>query len=102
MPFQPPPRTHTQCLTKKEAVPQHAPHGPQDCKVSDVTMEGGHVTWKVKCSGAHPAEGKGEVNYHGDTFDGTMTMTAENPRTHKPMEMTHTMHGKRVGECEEK
>ncbi len=102
MPMKMPPRTSTQCVTKEDvADPQKSVptnNGPRggngDCKVSDYKMEGGKVTWNMKCEGEHPMTGTGEMNYGEDSFTGTMKMDHGGGQV---MTMKYT--GKRLGDC---
>jgi hypothetical protein len=93
-----PPSTMTQCITKKDPVPKHdASKG--SCKVTGQNVTGSKVSWKVTCDSARgPTTGSGEITYSGDTFDGSMNMKMSSPRG--DMEVTTTMKGKRVGECD--
>ena len=97
MPMKMPPMTTTQCVTKEEAAdPQKAvPQASKDqnCKVSDYKTTSNKVTWAVKCEGANPMTGSGEVVYTGDTFAGTMKMD------HGGQAMNMKYSGKRLGDC---
>jgi hypothetical protein len=94
-----PPMKHTQCLTKKDLVPQ-SQEKAQDCKITQTGTSGNTVTWSMKCSGEEGAmEGTGKVTYSGDTFQGTMTMTMQDPEQGGKMQLTQRMSGRRVGNC---
>jgi hypothetical protein len=98
MPFQPPPHTQTQCITRKDRVPK--PHQQQGkCDISLTKAEGNKVQWHIKCSGERQAEGDGEVAYGGDTMEGHATLKMKNPRTGQPMEAQQTITGRRIGDC---
>jgi hypothetical protein len=97
MPMQIPPQTHTQCMTKEDAVP-HDPQN-QECKTTITRQSAGTVAWKIKCSGARVAEGAGEVTYRGDSFEGHMRVKAKDPQSGQTMEMKSTMKGRRLGDC---
>src|SRR6185437_9053808 len=87
-----PPRTHTQCITRKDPVPHQDSQHAKNCKTLDQKMKGSTVTWKVQCEGSHgPVNGTGTITYGSGTFDGHMTFNMVNPRTHQPMEVTTTM-----------
>ena len=45
-----PPMTRTQCLTKKDLVPQDSQQG-SECKITDTKVVGNTVTWTIKCHG---------------------------------------------------
>jgi hypothetical protein len=103
MPQKMPPMTLTQCLTKADAddptklAPQGRGAAPSNCKVSDYKTEGNKVTWTMRCEGADAMSGTGEFVYSGDTYNGTMKMTAA--RGGQPMTMTMKYSGKRLGDC---
>ena len=101
MPFQPPPVTHTQCVTKKDAVPRPA-REQGNCEISSIKEADHKVSWHVKCTGAKPAEGNGEIAYSGDTMEGHATFKVNNPRTGQPMEAQQTIKGRRLGDCPSK
>ncbi len=93
------PMKHTQCLTKKDLVPQ-SQEKSQDCKITQTGMSGNTVTWTMKCSGEEGAmEGTGKITYSGDTFQGTMTMNIQNPGQGGKMQMIQRMTGRRIGNC---
>jgi hypothetical protein len=103
-----PPMKMTQCITPQEAadpakaLPQR-PAGrggaanPNDCKVSDYKADGNKVTWSMKCEGAQPMTGTGEMVYGPDSYTGTMKM--DMARGGQPMAMTMKYTGKRLGDC---
>ena len=45
-----PPMKHTQCMTKKDFVPQGPQQPGQECKITDVKVDGNTVTWTIKCT----------------------------------------------------
>jgi len=94
-----PPMKHTQCLTRKDMVPQSQEKN-QDCKITQTGQSGNTVTWSMKCSGEVGAmEGTGKVTYSGDTFQGAMTMSMPAPEQGGKMQMTQQMKGRRIGNC---
>ena len=101
MPQKMPPMTMTQCVTKADAddpmkmAPQGRGAAPSNCKVSDYKTEGNKVTWSMRCDGENPMTGTGEFVYSGDTYTGTMKMTAG--RGGQPMTMKYA--AKRLGDC---
>lgn len=96
-----PPMTNTQCVTPEQlkqaeegGMPAGWTNGPQgNCKVSDYKVAGGNVTWKMTCSGQMAMTGDGQMQFKGDTYTGTMTMTMPQGT------MTMNASGKRVGDC---
>ena len=94
-----PPQTTTQCITPEDAAdPQKAmPQGGRganstDCKISDYKVDGNKVSWSMACA-RDRMSGTGEFLYSGDTYTGTMKMTAAG------MDMTMKYSGKRLGDC---
>jgi hypothetical protein len=88
--------TSTQCLTKKDFVPQGSQQG-QECKVTNTKVDGNTVTWTVKCSGqGGEMTGTGRMTYSGSSFKGTIEMTM----TQSNMKMISHMTGHRIGDCD--
>ncbi|MDI1472048.1 MAG: DUF3617 family protein [Thermodesulfovibrio sp.] len=93
MPFQMPPQTFTQCITKDKAIPQKA-ETDQDCKITKSTMSGDTVNWTIECKTPEgPVISEGTVTYKGDRFDGVVKMK------HFGMDITQYMNGKWIGDC---
>jgi len=91
-----PPMKHTQCLTKKDVVPQGPQQPGQECKMTDVKVDGDTVTWSLECTTqGGKIEGTGKMIYSGDSFKGTMVMSM--PQIN--MNITTNMSGKRIGDC---
>ena len=87
--------TSTQCLTKKDFVPQGSQQG-HECKVTNTKVDGNTVTWTVKCSGqGGEMTGTGRMTYSGSSFKGTIEMTM----TQSNMKMISHMTGHRIGDC---
>ena len=66
MPVPIPPRTHTQCITAKDAddPKKFAPESSgkdQECSLKDYKATGDKVTWSVECQGKRPGRGTGEM-----------------------------------------
>lgn len=92
-----PPTTHTQCVTMETLVPQ-SDGASQECQLSDVTVAGNTVSWKIVCGGqGGQMEGTGTVTYTGDTMEGLMDLKVAGAA----MQVKTTIKGKRLGECEE-
>jgi len=90
-----PPVKTTQCLTKKDFVPENSQPG-QECKFPETKVTGDTVTWKMECKGeGGEMKGTGEITYSGESFKGTMKM--QMPQSN--MEMTSHMEGRRIGDC---
>ena len=101
MPMQMPARKHTQCLTKENMLNSMVPQKQDqdhECKITDTEISGNTVTWVMKCSGEDAMEVTGKTTYHGDTFEGTITMITNDPKEGK-MTMINHISGRRIGEC---
>ncbi len=93
-----PPMTSTKCLTGKDSVPK-SPDTAQNCTFTNVKTDGNIVTWIMKCNEqVGGMEGRGKITYHGDTFNGTITMSLKEPGESK-ITMIQRLSGKRIGEC---
>ena len=88
--------TSTQCLTKKDFVPQGSQQG-QECKIIKTKVDGNTVTWTVKCSGqGGEVTGTGRMTYSGSSLKGTIEMTMVQSNT----KMISYINGHRIGDCE--
>ncbi|MGC4071795.1 MAG: DUF3617 family protein [Nibricoccus sp.] len=90
-----PARTTQVCQKKGERDPSKlaSKDASSDCKVTDMKQAGNRTTWKMACTKPEAMTGSGDITYSGDSYQGTMTMSA------KGMDMTNTMSGKKVGTC---
>jgi hypothetical protein len=91
-----PPMNMTQCITKEQAESNEPPKSPResnDCKISDMKVEGNTVSWTMDCakSGVH---GTGAVTYVSDSYKGEMKMEMHGQT------ITTKMSGKYLGECD--
>jgi hypothetical protein len=101
MPMKMPARKHTQCLTNKNMLKTMVPKEQaqeEECKITDQKIIGNTLTWIMKCSGKDAMEVTGKTTYHGDTFEGTITMISNDPEEGK-MKMINHITGRRIGEC---
>ncbi len=90
-----PPMKHTQCLTKKDMVPQ-SPNPDQKCKKIKTTIKGNTVSWVLECDAqGQKMTGTGTITYSGDSFEGSST--ASMPTVN--MKMTSKISGRRIGNC---
>ncbi len=95
MPVAMPPQKHTQCITKKDLIPQKTEE-TKDCVITDQKTSGNTVSWKSECkTEAGTSNGTGKITYKNDTFQGEVTITM--PQMN--MKMTSTMSGRRIGPC---
>jgi 2-methylaconitate cis-trans-isomerase PrpF len=98
-PMPPIPMTFTQCLTKKDMVPQKKEKN-QDCKTIKNEIVGNTVSWVMQCKDKNGvADSTGEITYKGNSFTGTVhtvtTMETKGEKTESTMQMS----GKRTGDC---
>jgi hypothetical protein len=91
----------TQCITKKDAIPQKA-ETTQECKMVSAKIDGDTVTWVMECNAQEgtKTQSEGKVTYKGDTFDGLTNVTVT-PPGQNTMKMTQTMSGRRIGDCKQ-
>jgi len=91
-----PKTTNTQCITKDSMVPQAGTaQGQGQCEMKDIRTHGDTVNWSIECSGQGGAmTGTGEITYHGNTFEGTSSMSMQG------MDIKTIMKGRRIGECQ--
>lgn len=93
MPMKMPPRTWTQCLTKKNCVPQEE---DKDCKIIKSEVKGDVFTWEIECKTPDgTTTGYGRTVYKGETFEGVIKVK------HAGMEVTQNLKGKWIGNCKE-
>ena len=94
MPGGMPPVKHTQCMTKKDIVPQSSQPN-QECNVNKTKVSGDTVSWTIECNTqGGKMTGTGKITYHGNSFEGTIKTTMAN------MEMTTHISGRRLGKCD--
>jgi len=93
------PVSFTQCITKKDAIPQQK-EGNKDCKITSQRIEGSTVTWAALCVDKNGAktEGTGTVTYKGASFEGKVNNVTTDPRGAR-MTSRMEMAGKRTGDC---
>ncbi|BBO74094.1 lipoprotein [Desulfosarcina widdelii] len=91
-----PPQTFSQCITKKDMVPQNNDPSQQgNCTVSDVQTSGNTVSWTMVCkTEGGEMKSKGKITYHGDSFTGESTSEMMG------MVIVTEMSGKRTGPCQ--
>lgn len=92
--------THTDCLTKKDMVPDTS-QKDQTCKMKDQKIIGNKVSWKVKCEDAQAkTEGQGEITYSGSSYKGTMkARMIPKEKGAQPMTVDYKLAGRRLGDC---
>ena len=90
------PARYTQCLTRKDLVPQSSQQ-VEECKVSNTKVVGNTVTWVARCH-SHGGDtiGNGKITYSGNRFEGTIEMTT----TQSEMKTINQISGQRIGDCQ--
>ena len=90
-----PPVTYTQCLTKKDLVPQGSQQRGE-CQITQSKVVGDTVTWVMKCHG-HGGDtiANGKITYSGNRFEGTVEISMD----YSNMKMINHITGKRIGDC---
>jgi hypothetical protein len=97
-PMPPVPMAYTQCLTKKDMVPQKKEKN-QDCKTIKSETVGNTVTWVMQCKDKNSVtDSTGKITYKGNSFDGTVHTVTKDTKGAKT-ESTMQMSGKRTGDC---
>jgi len=97
-PMPPVPVNYTQCLTKKDLVPQKKEKN-KDCKMISNEMVGDTVTWVMQCKDKNGVtESTGKITYKGNTFAGTIHTITKDSKGSKS-ESAIQMSGKRTGDC---
>ena len=95
VPMQLPTQIHTQCMTRKELIPQKgAVQNCSGCKILETKIKGDTVYWIEECNapdGTVRAEGK--ITYSGESLKGKVKITQGN------MTMWQDISGKWVGKC---
>lgn len=92
------PIKYSQCLTKKDLVPQQREKN-KDCKLISTKTEGDAVSWVMQCKDkSGTTDSTGTITYKGAVFDGTIqtvTTDAKGDKTTANLKMA----GKRAGDC---
>jgi hypothetical protein len=98
MPMAMPPMKFTQCLTKKDLVPQKKEKN-EDCKMISTKVDGNVVTWVAQCRMKDgTVDSTGKITYKGNGFDGVIKVLMDTKDTGK-VEVTQHMSGQRIGDC---
>ena len=96
MPGAIPPMTNRMCAAKGAADDSFVPL-QGECKVVDSKRNGNKYTFKMVCDVEPKMTMAGEITFGDGKYDGRMQMTGT--ADGKPMNMTQTYSGKRVGSC---
>jgi hypothetical protein len=97
-PMPPVPMNYTQCLTKKDMVPQKKEKN-QDCTTISNKIAGDTVTWVMQCKDKNGVtDSTGKITYKGNSFAGTVHTVMKDTKGSKS-ESTLQMSGKRTGDC---
>ncbi len=97
IPFSVPPTTMRQCLSKKDLVPKT--DNDKDCVVKNQQTSGNTVRWTIICKDSDgTSEGKGVITYSGNSYKGTIKMTATD-KGGSTEQMTMRLTGRYLGPC---
>ncbi|MCK9417876.1 MAG: DUF3617 domain-containing protein [Nitrospirae bacterium] len=97
-PMPPIPVSYTQCLTKKDMIPQKKEKN-QDCKTIKNEIVGNTVSWVMQCKDKNGVtDSTGNITYKGNSFVGTVHTEMMEKKGSKS-ESTLQMSGKRTGDC---
>lgn len=97
MKFAMPAQTHKACVPKgEERNPKSTQDKESDCQMIDLKNSGNKTSWKMKCvHKGEPMMMDGESTHEKDSYSGKMHMTGKSGG--RPIDMTQTYSGKRVG-----
>jgi len=95
MPMAMPPQTNRFCLGKNRKDEDFVPRQSGDCRMLESKRVGNRFTYRMECTGSHPAVVEGAINFANDAYDGQMRMAMKD--TNDAMNMTFS--GRRVGDC---
>ena len=92
-----PPQTIRQCVTEKTMVPRDVTQN--GCKISNVKVNGGKVSWKMTCNNqAGNINGEGKLSYSGGSMQGQANMVIK--QAGQTINMQQQYSGRRVGKCD--
>lgn len=97
MPMAIPPQTSQVCVRKGGRDEELVPRDNKECKVLEFRQSGNKTTFRIICEGENKMTGTGEFEHAGNSYRGTMRM--QGAVDGRPMNMTQTFSGKRVGAC---
>ena len=86
-----PGQTSQVCAAKTWTKP---PGGEREgCTLSGFAMNGNTASWDTVCTGQQTMKGHGEITRTGDTYKGTIKLSADG------FAMTIELEGKKLGDC---
>jgi len=94
MPMAMPAQTHRMCAGKNQKEEDFVPK-QGDCRMLESKRTGNRFTYKMDCSGSHPATVDGAITFGSNAYDGQMRMVMKG--TTDAMDMKFS--GRRVGDC---
>ena len=95
------PYTRTQCFNQEDAQNPERLFAEMGggCTYSDKHYHGSSLTFSVQCSGIVPMQGKGEVSFSANSFEGNLAIRAEVPDM-GPVQTKSRVMGNRLGDCQ--
>ena len=103
VPMLPEPKTttKTECVKEEKTDPLAAFSKTEDCKVTDRTVKGNSMKWKVECGKGEDApkvKGSGELTAGDTKVEGKMEMISN--LGGQEMKFKSSWTGKRLGDCD--
>jgi hypothetical protein len=103
VPMLPEPKTttKTECVKEEKTDPLAAFTKTEDCKVTDRTVNGNSMKWKVECGKGDDSpkvEGSGELTAGDTNVEGKMEMVSN--LGGQEMRFKSSWKGKRLGDCD--
>jgi len=96
MPFAMPATTTKVCIAKGAVSDPHQSMQDKECKMTDIKTSGNKTSWKMRCvRDGEVMNGTGDITSTADSYDGTMHVSGKSGG--KPMNMSTTYRGKRIG-----
>jgi hypothetical protein len=91
------PMTRTACIDPAHPIPVEA-----QCKLDDVTQNGGTVTWAMTCNMPQgPVHSTGSARYAGETMEANLTARVPGPNG-QPVDAPGRITGRYLGPCDER
>ena len=97
MPMAMPPHTQQICKPAGKAASEEMVPMEGDCKMTDVKQSGNRTTFTMLCTGKNTITATGEMESDPASYRGSMRMKGS--MDGRPMDMTETFSGKRIGQC---
>ncbi len=91
--------TSTNCITAEDINDGQFMQDMEGCNIIEQDMRADGMSYSMECdAGGTNMTMEAEMSFMGDTMEGTVRGEMESPMG--PMQMTVTMSGRRIGDCE--